>query len=376
MYEWSRENFPELPLNVRWSKDRLVRTVEAYLDTPQVVLGIRALRVPHYPPETCVAEHCSVNFNFDLIETAGWFNMHAIPQGFGWSDVDPGDGDERGDREARDFVFQTDGTEYVGKKAGAPYDPFAGVTREQLSTGGSAGVPTPDPRASARTRGDGGEPTFIWERGDGASVPNRGNPDLATVLQSVADAGGDPTSTRAVLAAIADPFKPGYDWQKPGAQGAYPPGRYPGGGGFAGTWSNSENHPGSNDGGWRSARRGDEPAAAAALPAVRARDAARESGRAAAAAALLAVPLQPLAGQRGLAVAGDVIRPVPSSSTKTCKCDRPGAPRCLRCALGVSQSSPRVNSARGRPRRGLCFPVSATPRGLGQRPPAARCCAY
>ena len=237
VYEWSRENFPELPLNVRWSKDRLVRTVEAYLDTPQVVLGIRALRVPHYPPETCVAEHCSVNFNFDLIETAGWFNMHTIPQGFGWSDVDPGDGDERGDREARDFVFQTDGTEYVGKKAGAPYDPFAGVTREQLSTGGSAGVPTPDPRASARTRGDGGEPTFIWERGDGASVPNRGNPDLATVLQSVADAGGDPTSTRAVLAAIADPFKPGYDWQKPGAQGAYPPGRYPGGGGFAGTVS-------------------------------------------------------------------------------------------------------------------------------------------
>ena len=237
VYEWSRENFPELPLNVRWSKDRLVRTVEAYLDTPQVVLGIRALRVPHYPPETCVAEHCSVNFNFDLIETAGWFNMHTIPQGFGWSDVDPGDRDERGDREARDFVFQTDGTEYVGKKAGAPYDPFAGVTREQLSTGGSAGVPTPDPRASARTRGDGGEPTFIWERGDGASVPNRGNPDLATVLQSVADAGGDPTSTRAVLAAIADPFKPGYDWQKPGAQGAYPPGRYPGGGGCAGTVS-------------------------------------------------------------------------------------------------------------------------------------------
>ena len=268
VYEWSRENFPELPLNVRWSKDRLVRTVEAYLDTPQVVLGIRALRVPHYPPETCVAEHCSVNFNFDLIETAGWFNMHTIPQGFGWSDVDPGDRDERGDREARDFVYQTEGTEYVGKKAGAPYDPFAGVARERFRTDGSAGVPSPDPRATVGTRGDGGEPEFIWERGDGASVPNRGNPDLATVLESVADAGGDPTSTRAVLAAIADPFKPGYDWQKPGAQGAYPPGRYPGGGGFAGTWSNSENHPGSNDGGWRSARRGDERRRWDVLPEV------------------------------------------------------------------------------------------------------------
>jgi hypothetical protein len=36
VYEWSRQNFPELPLNLRWSKERLVRTVEAYLDTPQV----------------------------------------------------------------------------------------------------------------------------------------------------------------------------------------------------------------------------------------------------------------------------------------------------------------------------------------------------
>jgi len=59
----------------------------------------------------------------------------------------------------------------------------------------------------------------------------------------VADAGGDPTSTRAVLDAIADPFKPGRldtYWNKPGRQGAFPPGTYPGNGGFAGTWSKSE----------------------------------------------------------------------------------------------------------------------------------------
>jgi hypothetical protein len=37
VFEWSRENFPELPLNLRWSKARLVNTVEQYLDTPQVI---------------------------------------------------------------------------------------------------------------------------------------------------------------------------------------------------------------------------------------------------------------------------------------------------------------------------------------------------
>ena len=145
VYEWSRQNFPELPLNLRWSKERLVRTVEAYLDTPQVrtyaqtvspphtqipnhhlitttdrptsphpqvVLGIRAARVPHYPPETCVAEHCSVNFNFDLVETAGWFNLPTIPQGFGWSDFDP-DVDESRDEDDRGFVFQGECTPRV-----------------------------------------------------------------------------------------------------------------------------------------------------------------------------------------------------------------------------------------------------------------------
>ena len=47
VYEWSRQNFPELPLNLRWSKERLVRTVEAYLDTPQVRTYAQTVSPPH-----------------------------------------------------------------------------------------------------------------------------------------------------------------------------------------------------------------------------------------------------------------------------------------------------------------------------------------
>ena len=64
----------------------------------------------------------------------------------------------------------------MGKKQGSPYDPFAGVSREQFRSTGAAGIPSSDPRATVATRGDGGEVNFVWERGDGASVPNRGNP--------------------------------------------------------------------------------------------------------------------------------------------------------------------------------------------------------
>ena len=47
VYEWSRQNFPELPLNLRWSKERLVRTVEAYLDTPQVRTYANTVSFPY-----------------------------------------------------------------------------------------------------------------------------------------------------------------------------------------------------------------------------------------------------------------------------------------------------------------------------------------
>jgi hypothetical protein len=86
-------------------------------------------------------------------------------------------------------------------------------------------------------------------------------------------------------------------------------------------------------------------AAAAALPAVRARDAARES-RGAAAAVLRAVPLLAL-GQRGLAVAGGV-SPVPSSSTKTCKCvpaPLRASPLCARRVAVVTESQLREREA-------------------------------
>ena len=130
-----------------------------------------------------------------------------------------------------------------------------------------------------------------------------------------------------------------------------------------------------------------EPAAAAALPAVRARDAARESGRAAAAAALRAVPLRsprraPRTRSQGR------VSPVPSEARAQnvipgesravpvrAACQGPAlrlgswlgeTPRVgrgvARCALGVSRSSPRVNAARGG------RPWTVLPR-IAKRPP-------
>ena len=142
-------------------------------------LGIRALRVPHYPRD--VRRRALLRqLQLRLDRNRGMVQHATIPQGFGWSDVDPGDRDERGDREARDFVFQTDGTEYVGK-AGAPYDPFAGVTREQLRT---AGPPESRLRIRGRRRARGATAASRRSSGNGATAPpcQQGQPDLATVL--------------------------------------------------------------------------------------------------------------------------------------------------------------------------------------------------
>ena len=244
VFEWSRDHFPELPLNLRWSKERLVATVETYLDTPQVVLSARARRMKHYPPERCDREHCSVNFNFDLNENGGWFNMRAIPAGFGWSTL-------ARTNERNPHVAWTEGTAYVGQKTGAPYDPFDGVSPLDLTRGDGypSSVPAPDPLRTAggsqRTRGDGGETAFVWERGDGARVPSRGDNRLAGVLGGLGAfgaehvAGGDAeVEMRRVTEAMGllggSPVGPA------GSQGAYPAGTYPGGGGFAGTWWNGE----------------------------------------------------------------------------------------------------------------------------------------
>ena len=105
-----------------------------------------------------------------------------------------------------------------------------------------------------------------------------------------------------------------------------------------------------------------EPAAAAALPAVRARDAARESGRAAA-AVVCAVPLLAL-GQRGLAVAGGV-SPVPSSSTKTCKC----VPAPLRASPLRARRVAVVTESQLREREASPWTVLLR---IVKRPPAAR----
>ena len=267
IFEWSREHFPELPLNLRWSKERMVTTVEAYLDTPQVVLGIRARRMKHYPPERCDREHCSVNFNFDLNENDAWVNLATIPAGFGWSTDHHAGGDNP-------HVAWAEGAAYAGQKPGAPYNPFDTLSPDEVSSsspsfsGGGAGASgsgypgsysPPDPRATAagaeRTRGDGGESAWTWDRGDGSRVPSRGDAHLADVLRSVgawgpdAVAGGDSEAAmRQILDAINDPAKPN---MPPGAQGAYPGGAYPGGGGLAGSWWNSdvENY---NDGSSRS----------------------------------------------------------------------------------------------------------------------------
>jgi hypothetical protein len=112
--EWTRARFPELAVDARWSKSRLVATVEAYLDTPQIFLGIRAPRQRHYPPEVCLEEHCSLNFAFDIREGAGWRNYPAVRSGFGWfgSGADADSYPEvydaiRANRESRDYSNAT-----------------------------------------------------------------------------------------------------------------------------------------------------------------------------------------------------------------------------------------------------------------------------
>jgi hypothetical protein len=122
----------------------------------------------------------------------------------------------------------------------------------RYTSGGGSGYPgsrpPSDPRATAagpgRNRGDGGETAWVWDRGDGSRVPSRGDPHLADVLKSVREwgdasvAGGNSEAAmQQILDAITDPSKPG---MPPGAQGAYPGGTYPGGGGLAGSWWNSD----------------------------------------------------------------------------------------------------------------------------------------
>ena len=200
-FEWSRENFPELALNLRWSKSRIVDTVEAYLDTPQVVLGIRAPRVKHYPPESCYAEHCSINFNFDLHENAGWFNMPFVPAGLGWStDIDAVNGDG-----VNPYVYTVEGTKYVGKREGSAegYNPFdgLGLGPEDVKTE-AMDAWRANPKDSRAFRADAGETSFVFESGDGAGVaPFPKSPYMSRIYAQIPP--GTEPSMRVVLDIIA-----------------------------------------------------------------------------------------------------------------------------------------------------------------------------
>jgi len=113
LYDWSRAQFPELPLNIQWSKGRLVSIIEQYMATPQVFLAISTDEVAADPdrvgirdtPVTCQYSECITNFNFDFREGAGWVNIPTIPSGFGWSRGNP-------------YVNIRDNTVYVGGTEG------------------------------------------------------------------------------------------------------------------------------------------------------------------------------------------------------------------------------------------------------------------
>lgn len=261
-FEWSRRNFPELALNLRWSRERIVFAVESYLDAPQVFLGVKAPRGKHYPPGRCQREHCSVNFNFDLDENAGWVNLKTIPKGFRWNAEDEGSKLRRfGASRASDsgsnagpngeFAFDAwvdarEGTRYVGAQNGThPYNPFnSSGTRANAGRvaedGGGEGRPIAfdpsgvaaydaasfeamsDPWASLYGRADAGETDFVWERGDGALNP-----------------------ANAPLELIGD--------GQVSERGAYAEGTHPGNGGYAGTrWA--ENWEGAEAGSRENAR--------------------------------------------------------------------------------------------------------------------------
>ena len=158
------------------------------------------------------------------------------PPGFGW--FSDGDDDENARERGPGWIRAVEGTEYVGKAPGAPYDPFAGIVPGDIATYPD-GVPVPDPSASVASRGDAGAPAWIWERGDGARVPSRGDPFVhAAAVAAGADSvpkgayyeGADAASIAASLAAAFPNGAP------PGRRARTPRGTYPGGGAFAGTW--------------------------------------------------------------------------------------------------------------------------------------------
>jgi hypothetical protein len=174
LYNWSRARFPELRLNLRWSRERVADTVAAYLATPQLVL--------HYyapgPPEFCAAAECSLNFAAPLAPGPGaWLNAPGgLPPGqWGWADT----GDPR-------FVARMEGTPYSLNTAGSGPNPF---TFAAAVAPGELPVPGGDDALARRTgSATGGEAVWTRERGDGTLpgplAPSRTGPSTATAAEN------------------------------------------------------------------------------------------------------------------------------------------------------------------------------------------------
>ena len=120
LYAWSRESYPELRLNVRWTHARIRATVREYLYTPQLYVGIRAGK-EHATPRACVQEHCAINFNFDIVGDKEWTFLSTIPKGFGWT--------------SNDFVDVAEGTHFVKGRGDTPFWLDGGVPRWDYERG-------------------------------------------------------------------------------------------------------------------------------------------------------------------------------------------------------------------------------------------------
>ena len=188
--EWSRSKFPELKLDARWAKARVVATVEAYLDAPQVTLGIKAPRARYYPPEVCLEEHCALNFAFDLHENAGWMNHPSFPAGFGWADVRVSEnlpsqatGGDSSNLRRDPSAYTVETTRWLGEDYGVTsgqsrYSPFAayddvaaliasGAYRADASTPLLSTFLAADPALSASTRPNGGVADAVGDSSGG-----------------------------------------------------------------------------------------------------------------------------------------------------------------------------------------------------------------
>ena len=133
---WSQSLFPELPLNPRWTRDRVVGTVLAYVQTPLLALAAWAPEGPGYPPVECAGERCITNFNFALGPTANWTLWPFVPAGFGWAGASDG----------RQFIPYDEGPPFYA--GGLPGPAGGNVFGRGAAVGGASGRPASPPDAA------------------------------------------------------------------------------------------------------------------------------------------------------------------------------------------------------------------------------------